>query len=95
MRDGFQADVLAIADDIIISGPGAACYDAVLWIQEQGATIGYHLNPAKSVVWAPHRAYAANLGRFRELGMSVQEQSIVALGSPIGSAEFQTDQLDQ
>src|SRR3546814_81449 len=95
MLDNFQVDVLAIADDVLIAGPVVACRNAVVWLQEHGALIGFHLNPTKSVAWAPRHTGATDLRCFNELGMDVQGQGITSLGAPIGNEEFENAKLKQ
>ncbi len=97
MRSHFQIEVLAIADDLTLAGPAAACAEAYDWLVNEGQQIGLYLNASKSTVYFRDTTLAQEVtGQlFRDRGLVVAEAGLVHLGVPIGSRSFIDHHLNE
>ena len=95
VRDDFNVDVLAIADDILIAGTVPSCQQALHRMRARGEEIGFRINLSKSVGYAPenHGATIADMHQLAQSGLNVTSRGITALGVPIGTELFQTEAL--
>lgn len=95
IRDRFNVDILAIADDILIAGPTLSCQHALDWMRARGGQIGFHINLSKSVGYIPNANNVSilEMQQLASTGLTVTSMGITALGVPIGTDAFQADAL--